>query len=154
MNIKKNSIIGIIAVFALALFASTAMAWGPGSGRGMGYGLCYGNPPVSNLTPEQSSKIQAIQQANLKDIVPLQQQLFAKKTELRSLWLSQNPDQAQINALQKDMLNISAKLQEKATNARFEMRKVLIPEQLAQLTTPGSDVGYGMGKMGGRMGRW
>lgn len=151
---KKNSIIGIIAVFALALFASTAMAWGPGSGRGMGYGLCYGNPPVSNLTPEQSSKIQTIQQANFKKIAPLQEQLYAKKTELRTLWPSQSPDQAQIKALQQDVLDIHAQLQEKTTNARFAMRKVLTPEQLAQLTTPGSGVGYGMGKMGGRMGRW
>jgi len=151
---KKSILIGMVAVFALALVASAAMAWGPGYGRGLSVGPGYGSTPVSNLTPEQSSKIQAIQQANLKDIVPLQQQLFAKKTELRSLWLSQNPDQAKINALQKDILNINARLQEKATNARFEMRKVLTPEQQAQLTVYGPGMGYGMGRMGGRMGRW
>ncbi|MCX5810332.1 MAG: Spy/CpxP family protein refolding chaperone [Proteobacteria bacterium] len=151
---KKNILIGIVVVFALALVASAAMAWNPGYGRGEGYGPGYGNPPIPNLTPEQATKIQTIQQATFKEIAPLQQQLFAKKTELRGLWLSQTPDQAKINALQKDILNISAQLQEKTTNARFEMRKALTPEQQAQLTAYGPGMGYGMGRMGGRMGRW
>ena len=107
-------------------------------------------PPVSNLTPEQSTKIQALQQANLTEITPLQEQLYAKKTELRTLWASQTPDQARINALQKDILNINAKLQEKSTNARFEMKKILTTEQQAQLNTYGPGMHHGMG---GRMGR-
>lgn len=151
---KKSILIGMVAVLALALVASATMAWGPGYGRGAGYGSRYGNPPISDLTTEQATKIQAIREAQFKDIAPLQQQLFAKKMELRGLWLSQNPDQAKINVLQKDILNISAKLQEKATNARFEMRKVLTPEQQAQLTAYGPGMGYGMGRKGGRMGRW
>lgn len=89
---KKNNIIIMVAVFSLALVASTAMAWGPGSNRGPNVGPGYGIPPVSNLTPEQSSKIQAIREANLNEIVPLREQLYAKRTELRTLWHSQNPD--------------------------------------------------------------
>jgi len=147
---KKNIIIGMVAVFALALVASAVFA-GPGLGRGMGYGPGYGVPPVSNLTAEQSSKIRAIQEKNLKDITPLQEQLFAKRTELRTLWSSPNPDQGRINALQKDMLNLNAKLQEKSTSARLEMRKILTPEQQSQLTMAGPGMGYGKG---GRMGRW
>lgn len=148
---KKNIIVGMVAVFAMALVASAALA-GPGFGRGMGYGSGYGVPPVSNLTTEQSTKIQALQQANLKEVTPLQEQLYAKKTEVRTLWSSQTPDQGRIIALQKDILNINAKLQEKSTNARFEMRKILTPEQQAQLTLSGP--GMGMGGKGGRMGRW
>ena len=150
---KKNILIGMVALFAMALAASAALA-GPGYGRGAGYGPGYGNPPISNLTPEQATKIQSIREAQFKDIVPLQQQLFAKRTELRSLWLSQNPDQVKINTLQKEILNIGGQLQEKATNARFEMRKVLTPEQQAQLTVYGFGRGYGKGRMGGHMGRW
>jgi Spy/CpxP family protein refolding chaperone len=146
---KKNILIGMVAVVAMTLVASMALA-GPGFGRGMGYGPGYGNPPVANLTPEQSSKIQAIQQANFKEIGPIQEQLFAKRTELRNLWLSQNPDPGRIDALQKEMLAIRTELQEKSTSARLEMRKVLTPEQQAQLSASGR----GMGRMGGRMGRW
>ncbi len=150
---KKNVLIGMVAVLVVALVASASMAYVPGYGRGAGYGPGYANPPVSNLTPEQSSKIQAIREAQFKEIAPLQQQLLAKKMELRGLWLAQNPDQAKINALQKDILTLSANIQEKTTNAWFEMRKVLTPEQQAQLTTYGPGMGYGMGRMGGRMGR-
>jgi zinc resistance-associated protein len=153
MNMKKSILIGMVVVFALALVASVAMAWGPGYGRGAGYGPGYGNPPIPNLIPEQATKIQAIREVQFKDIAPLQQQLFTKKTELRGLWFSQNPDQAKINALQKDILNISAQLQEKATNVRFEIRKVLTPEQQAQMTAYGPGMGYEKGRMGGGMGR-
>ncbi len=151
---KTNILIGMVVTCALVLVGSAAMARGPGYGGGWGYGQGYGVPPVSNLTPEQSSKIQAIQQANLKDVAPLQQQLLAKRLELRSLWLAQNPDQAKINAVQKEMLNIRGQLQDRATNARFEISNVLTPEQRAQLTAYGPGMGPGMGRMGGRMDRW
>jgi len=146
---KKNILIGMVAVLVLSMVASAAFA-GPGWGRGMGYGPGCGCLPVSNLTPEQSAKIQAIRLASFKENQPLQEQLFAKKTELRSLWLSQNPDQAKIAALQKEMLDIRAQLQEKSNNARLEVRQVLTPEQQAQIGM----YGPGMGRMGGRMGRW
>lgn len=152
---KKNIIIGMAVVFTLALVISTAMAFGPGSSRGVSGGPEYGVPPVSNLTTEQSSKIQSIQQKNLTEIAPLREQLYAKRTELRTLWTAQKPDQAQIKALQEDMLDINAQLQEKATNARLEMSKVLTKEQQAQLNAYGPGTGRGMGPgMGGRMGRW
>lgn len=150
---KKNILIGMVAVLALGLFASAAFA-GPGFGRGMGYGPGWGYQPVSNLTPEQSSRIQAIRLASFKETQPLQEQLFAKKTELRSLWLSQNPDQGKISALQKDILNIQMKLQEKATSSKLEARKVLTPEQQAQVNIYGPGLGYGKGRMGGHMRRW
>jgi Spy/CpxP family protein refolding chaperone len=150
---KKNIIIGMAVVFTLALVISTAMAFGPGFGRGMSSGPGYGIPPVSNLTAEQSSKIQALQQKNLTEITPLREQLFAKRTELRTLQLSQNPDQAQINALQQDMLDINAQFQEKANNARLAMSKILTPEQQAQLPAYGAGIAPGMGRMGGPIGR-
>ena len=148
---KKNIIIGMAVVFTLAMVISTAMAFGPGHGRGMSGCPGCGVPPVSNLTAEQTTKIQALQQKNLTEITPLREQLFAKRTELRTLWTSQNPDQAQIKALQQDMLDINAQLQEKANNARLEMSKILTPEQQAQLPACGHGTGC---VMGGHMGRW
>jgi len=150
---KKTTIITLSLVLALALMATAALAWGPGRGYGMGPG--YGTPAIPNLTAEQSSKIQALQKAHLDEIAPLREELFKKSTELRSLWLSQNPDQAAITAKQKEILNLQSKLQEKATNLRLETRKLLTPEQQAQIGTFGYGMGFGpgMGKMG-RMGRW
>jgi Spy/CpxP family protein refolding chaperone len=148
---KKITIIGLSLMLALALMATAALAWGPGRGYGMGAG--YGTPAIPNLTVEQSSKIQALQKAHLDEIAPLQQDLFKKRTELRSLWLNQNPDSAAITAKQKEILNLQTQLQEKGTNLRLEIRKLLTPEQQAQLATFGTGFGPGMGKMG-RGGRW
>ena len=150
---KKKTIIGLSLVLAVALTATVAFARGPGFGHGSSMGPSYGTPAIPNLTAEQSSKIQALQKANLDEITPLQQDLLNKKTELRSLWLTQNPDQAQITALQKEILNLQSKLQEKGTNLSLEIRKVLTPEQQAQMAASGHGMGRGMGKMG-RMGRW
>jgi zinc resistance-associated protein len=148
---KKTTIIALSLTLALALIATAALAWGPGRGYGMGPG--YGYPAIPNLTAEQSSQIQALQKAHMDEITPLQQDLLKKKTELRSLWLSPTPDQAKITALQKEILNLQAKITEKGTNLKLEIRKVLTPEQQAQLSVYGSGMGRGMGKMG-RMGRW
>jgi Spy/CpxP family protein refolding chaperone len=89
----------------------------------------------------------------MDEIAPLQEELFKKRTELRSLWLTPNPDQAAITAKQKEILNLQTKLQEKGTNFRLEISKLLTPEQQAQLATYGSGFGPRMGKMG-RGGRW
>lgn len=123
---RKKMLYIMIAVFAMALVATVAMA-GPGYGRGMGYG--YGVPPVSNLTPDQATQIQSIQQAHLKDVTPLQQQLLAKKMELRAAWLAQNPDQAKINAVQKEVFDLIDKLQQESTKMRAEILKVLAPTE-------------------------
>jgi len=163
---KKTMIIGLCLALGLALMATVALAWGPGSGRGFG-GPEYGSPPIPNLTAEQSSKIQTLRETSLKEIEPLQKDLWTKRTELRNLWLSSNADPTVITAKQKEIFDLQAKLQEKATNLGLEIRKVLTPEQLAQLPAfnqgagfgpgagcgPGMDFGPRMG-MRGPMGRW
>jgi Spy/CpxP family protein refolding chaperone len=121
---KRVVIIGLSLALALAVVATVAMAWGPGFGRGFGFG-----PPFANLTAEQSAQVQALQQAYLKEISPLQQELFAKGMELRSVWASPNPDQAVITAKQKEIFDLRSRLQEKAYNLGLEMQKVVPPEQ-------------------------
>jgi len=148
---KKKSIIGVGLFLAMALTATVALAGG--MGRGFGWGPGYGYPAVPNLTAEQSSKIQALQKAHLDAIAPLQQDLLKKKTELRSLWLSPTPDQAKITALQKQILDLQAQIAQMSTNLKLEIRKVLTPEQQAQLSLYGPGMGRGMGKMA-RTGRW
>ena len=140
---KRVVIIGVGLIVVVALVATVALAWGPrfgpgfGPGFGLGPGYGFPGPPVSNLTSEQSSKIQALQQASLKEITPLQQELLAKGTELRSLWLAPKPDAAVITAKQKEVFDLQSRLQEKATNLGLEIQKVLTAEQKAQLGTYG-----------------
>lgn len=156
---KKTIIIGVSLALAVALVATVAFARGPGFGRRYGMGPEYGHHPIPGLTTEQSSQIQTLRESFLKEIEPLQKDLMTKRNELRSLWLAKNPDQAAIAAKQKEIFDLQSKLQEKGTNLGLEIRKVLTPEQLAQLPAFGPGMGFGprMGfgpAMMGPMGRW
>jgi Spy/CpxP family protein refolding chaperone len=117
----KKIAVTMSLLLAVALMASAAFArpWG---GRFYGMG-----PMVPSLTPEQSQKILALQQAHLEKITPVQQELFAKKTELRNLWLSQNPDQAKISALQKEIFDLVDQVQKESISLRTEILKVINP---------------------------
>jgi Spy/CpxP family protein refolding chaperone len=156
---KKNIIIGLSLVLGLALVATVALAWGPGFGPGFGRGPggpAYGSPPIPNLTADQSAQIKALRDSFLKEMEPLQKELYAKGQELRTLWSTQNADPAAIKAKQDEISDLRSELQEKATNLRLEIRKILTPEQLAQLPAAGRGFGPGMGfgPMMGRGGRW
>jgi Spy/CpxP family protein refolding chaperone len=157
---KKTTIVGLGLILVLALVATVALAWGPGFGPpgfGRGFGEpAFGSPPIPNLTAEQSAQIQALRDGFLKEIEPLQKELYAKASEFRSLWQSPNPNQAAITAKQKEISDLRSQLGEKATNLGFEIRKVLTPEQLAQLPAAGRGFGPGMGfgPMMGPRGRW
>ena len=103
---KKTIIFGLCVALGLALMATVALAWGPGFGPGFGRGFggpAYGSPPIPNLTAEQSSKIQTLREASLKEVEPLQKDLWTKKTEFRNLWLSSDADPAVIAAKQKEI---------------------------------------------------
>src|SRR4030042_570521 len=166
---KKTIIIGLSLALGLALVATVALAWGPGFGPGFGRGFggpAVGGPPIPNLTAEQSAQIQALREAFLKETEPLQKDLWTKRTELRNLWLSSNADPAAITAKQKEIFDLQPKLQEKTTNLGLEIRKVLTPEQLAQLPAFSQAAGFGPGAgfgprgfgppmgMRGPFGRW
>jgi len=145
---KKTTIVGLGLILVLALVATVALARGPGFGPGFGRGFgepASGVPPIPNLTGEQSAQIQALRDGFLKEIEPLQKEVYTKGTELRNLWQSPNPDQATIAAKQKEMFNLRSQMQEKGTSLGLEIRKVLTPEQLAQLPAFNQGAGFGSG---------
>jgi Spy/CpxP family protein refolding chaperone len=146
---KKTTIVGLGLILVVALVATVALAWGPGFGPGFGRGFggpAYGVPPIPNLTAEQSAQIQALRDDFLKEIEPLQKDLLAKRTELRSLWSNPNSDPAAITAKQKEIWDLQSKLQEKAASLGLEIRKMLTPEQIAQLPAFGPGPGFGPGR--------
>ena len=146
---KKTLIVGLSLALGLALVATVAIAWGPGFGPRFGRGLggpAFGVPPIPDLTAEQSAQIQGLRDGFLKEIEPLQKELFAKGTDLRSLWSSSNPDPGAVTAKQKEILNLQTQLREKATNVGAEIRKVLTPEQLAELPAFNQGAGFGPGQ--------
>jgi Spy/CpxP family protein refolding chaperone len=157
---KKIVIIGLSLVLGLGLMAVVVMAQGPGFGRGFGMSAGYGPPGnlFASLTPEQSAKIQSLQQAQLQAIAPLQQEMLAKGTEMRTLSLNPNADPAVIGAKQREIWDLRSKFENMTNNLRLQIREILTPEQQAQFDTVGPRRGMGP-RMGfgpgmGPMGRW
>jgi len=68
---KKIVIFGLSLTLALNIIASIAIAQVPGAIRGYAIG-----PAIPGLTADQISKIQALQQAYLKKVQPLWQELY------------------------------------------------------------------------------
>jgi Spy/CpxP family protein refolding chaperone len=143
---KTATIIGTLVLVAALAMPVLAYDRGWGKGRGIGIGPESGQAPccetIPNLTPEQSAKLQELREQRDKDILPLRNELVAKRSELRNLWLQSDPDEAAIKAKQQEMNDLRNQLQDKMTEYRLEVGKILTPEQRAQLQSSRPGRGY------------
>ncbi|HEX7416105.1 MAG TPA: Spy/CpxP family protein refolding chaperone [Smithellaceae bacterium] len=105
-----------------------------------------------NLSDEQKTKVEALISENQKAVRPLREKMFDKSVELRRLWLQANPDKDKITAVQKELRTLRDKKEDRATALRFEIRKVLTPEQNEKLANSRWDRGPGFGPRGGMRG--
>lgn len=119
----------LMLLLTVILLSSVGTAFAGPWGRGMGMGPGYGPGPyaTANLTAEQSSQLQALRDDFLKEISPLQNALFAKRSEMQMLWASPQPDAEKIAALQKEMLDLRGKVQQSRLQYNLECRKILNP---------------------------
>jgi Spy/CpxP family protein refolding chaperone len=153
----KKVTVTIMTLLFVAAIATTVLAFGPG--RGPGYGPCargdFGGFAGLNLTADQQAKIKEMREARFKEIAPLRDQMFAKRDELRKLWLEPNPDQGKIAATQKEMRSVRDQMQDNTTAYRLDALKVLTPEQQEKLRSfaTGRSFGPRMGFGPGRGGR-
>jgi Spy/CpxP family protein refolding chaperone len=151
----------VLMVLALGtLLTIPAFAFGPGGGRGPGNGRGYEEGYCSkpslwnlNLSVEQKTKIEALQTAHLKDARPLRDKMFDKSVELRKLWLQTSPDKDKITAAQKELRTLRDKMEDKSTALRFEINKVLTPEQSEKLANSHWGKGPGFGPRGSMRGQ-
>jgi len=162
----KKTLTTIGTLILVVAIAIPVLAHGPGweKGRGMGMGISEWGPHhcelIPNLIPEQSAKLAELKAQRLKEVPPLRNELIAKRAELRALWAQTTPDKDAIIAKQKEMNELELKLREKMTHYRLESRKVLTPEQQAQLKSeqPRKGFGYRAKRPGargyGRMRNW
>ena len=149
----KKLTMALVTVFVVMALSAYAFAYGPGGGRGRGGAGCSG-PDTSflsrlNLTPEQTTKINALREANLRDTKPLRDKMFSKRGDLRLLWLQTNPDQNKITAAQKEIRALRDQMQDKMTAYRLDVLKVLTPEQQEQVKSFKMGRGFGPGMKGG-----
>jgi Spy/CpxP family protein refolding chaperone len=82
-----------------------------------------------DLTSEQKAKIEALRLSFIKDIKPLQDQMFSERGDIRLLWMQPTPDKAKISSLRKDMRNINDQIEDRATGLRVDVFNTLTPEQ-------------------------
>jgi Spy/CpxP family protein refolding chaperone len=133
---KRIAFLLIISVVIVTPFTSACA--GPVVGaKGTGWNIAN-----LNLSPDQANKIQTLREARWKEIKPLRNELFNRFTELKLLWMQANPDQAKIRTRQQEIRDIQGQLQDKLTTHRLEIRKILTPEQQAQITAFGLERGY------------
>lgn len=116
------------------------MGMGCGMGPGMG-GMMFHSLDQLNLSTEQWSKVQSLRDAHMKEVMPIQNQLFAKNNELRLLWNQTNPDGAQVKAKEKELGELQMQMREKATQFMLDVRKGLTPEQQTKLSAMGPGMG-------------
>ena len=149
----KKLTLALMAFTLGVLLTVPAFAAGPGGcpGNGPGGDPGYHQDKIFkklNLSDEQKTKIEALISENQKAIRPLREKMFDKSVELRRLWLQANPDKDKITAAQKELRTLRDKKEDKATTLRFEIRKVLTPEQQEKLASFGWGRGMGFGPRG------
>ena len=129
--------LGLAAVVVLGV--SYVYAQGPGYGR-MGWG--YEKWP--SLTPEQKTKFQELRQKFNDETAQLRGAMVTNRLELQSLWSDPKADAKAIQEKEKEMRALQDQMRDTAIQLRLEARKILTPEQRAQIG-PGSGMGPGFG---------
>ncbi len=164
---KKTVIVfGLVAVMVLGV--AYAFAQGPGLGQGRmdrpcwesgrpGHGPGHGGGPGwgrwASLTSEQRAKFQELRRKFIKDTAELRGGIVAKRTELGVLWSDPKADPQVILQKERELRALQDQMRDKAVEMRLEGRKILTPEQLAEMG-PGWGMGRGMGPgMGHGFGR-
>lgn len=121
---RKTFGIALAALATLALTSSLALArpgGGPGAGAGYGPGDCPG--AMARLTPEQQATFQKLHDAYAAKTAQLRADLGVKRAELNALAITQNPDQAKITDLTKQIGDIEGKLLAERTQFRIQVSK-------------------------------
>ncbi|MEW5914680.1 MAG: periplasmic heavy metal sensor [Thermodesulfobacteriota bacterium] len=108
----KKVLVILASLALLGVFAGGAYARPWGGGPGWGYG-----PGYQQLSKEDYAKLVEKRAAFLKETMPLRQQLATKGIELKTLWAQPNPDQAKIQALTNELIDLRAQLAKKAADA-------------------------------------
>ena len=137
----KTSKISIVVLLALTLtLGLAAYSWaGPGGG-GNGWGM----KGAMNLTPDQAGKFFDLKEKFRNDTADLRKQMMVKHAELAALKKAEKPDQAAIDAKQKELKALWDQMKEKRTAFQAEAGK--ISPELAKGCGRGMGGGMGHGR--------
>lgn len=142
---KKLIALGLVTVMLLTV--TYVYAQGPGFGQGP-----KGMPPHESwrqqewsfLSPEQKAKFQELRRRFDEETAQLKGAMLTKRLELRSLWTNPKADLKAIVDKEKELRDLQNQFKDKAIQKKLEARKLLTPEQIADLGQ-----GYAMGPRSG-----
>lgn len=117
---KKNASIIVVALVSIVALGTISFA-GPMGGMGAmggmgGAGACQNwerNPAVEQLTQEKRDLLKAIMDEHRKDVAPLRDSMWEKRTLLDALSANPNAKPEAITALVKEMSELRAQMQAK-----------------------------------------
>lgn len=142
MRLKVLSLVtATVVMISFALVCKAEAQWGRGR-CGMGQGFSPDYFQGLNLTQDQTAKINNLRSEFFKDTVSLRSDVYAKKLELNNLLLEQVPDHEKAKKIQDELFDLKKKLAQKRLQCQIEAKKILTPEQIAQLP-PGCNFGFG-----------
>jgi zinc resistance-associated protein len=123
---KLTSLLGILVL--VGAVAVPVFAWGPGWGHHM-MGYWGGGPEYRsdyrNLTPEQRSRLEDLDERFYSETTTLRDEIWRKSAEIDTLTNSPNPDLERARTLHKEISELRAKLDEAQLNYEMEARKIL-----------------------------
>ncbi|WP_035104438.1 Spy/CpxP family protein refolding chaperone [Desulfohalovibrio reitneri] len=134
-----------LALGLLAAVPAQAQRWGGGGY----YGECpgYSYQGQRNLSDEQRQQAREIMDKHQDRIFATRQELWAKRTQLDHLMASGQGDQAKVEQLTKDIVELQTQLRQQRRAMRDELRNAL-GDAVYLEGCPGWNDGYGRGRMG------
>lgn len=131
-------ILVLVGVMAVPVFA-----WGPrGAWMGRGPGYCWNDEGSASLTPEQRSALNSLQEKFYNETSALRNELWTKRGELWRLLDDPNSEPEKVKAVQKEVSQLRAKLQEQRVEYQLQARKIAPNVEIG----PGYGRGYGYGR--------
>jgi Spy/CpxP family protein refolding chaperone len=159
-GIAMRRVTTIIAVaLVVGALAVPAFTWADGWGRGhhmtghwgSGPEYCYGyERGYGDIPNEQQSKLEELEKKFYEETAALRNEIRMKSAEFNVLLNSATPDLEQVKALQKELNNLRAAMDEKRLSYELEARKVLPERRFGGRY--GMGYGYPMGGYGPHMG--
>jgi len=123
----------LVGAALVAAVAVPLLAYGPGWGRGHHRMGPWGSGPgysqqyergFRNLTEEQRSQLEQLDRKYYDETATLRDQIWAKSAELNTLLNGPNPDAEKAKALQRELSDLRAMMDEKRLSYELEIRKI------------------------------
>ncbi len=139
---KRHVITAALVILTLVWTFDAQAGWGRNCNKPAAWQGMWNCTPGVTLTTEQSNNLNSLQQSFFKDTAALKTKLAEKRLAMNSLLLEPVPDSDKVIHLQKETSDLQARYDEKILSYQLQARKILSPDQIAQLPL-GCTMGFG-----------